>query len=180
MRSPFLLCTFIAFVLGCNGNNPVLGSCSAPQNPKIDLAQIGHISPKGRVQDKDYNQIKVVDQLIDMQTASIPYLIGKLDDETKINRRVMDFWSKVSVADIALVILTDFFTDSTWKRTTIPGVDWDEMLNRRNASLTGEEVLREFVTKLGRGAIKAKWERIWRENKDRLYWNQNEMCFKLR
>jgi hypothetical protein len=146
----------------------------------IDLTRIQHIGPKGRVQDKEYNDLEVVDQLIGRGTDSIPLLISKLEDETELEGRVIDFWYKVTVGDIAHIILSDFFTDSTWEKATIPGIRWDDMLERRNAEITGEQVLREYIDKHGRSGIRKRWEKIWQEYKSRLYWDERERCFKVR
>ncbi|HZS07386.1 MAG TPA: hypothetical protein VFD58_21295 [Blastocatellia bacterium] len=156
------------------------GKKAAEPDRQIDLTRIGHISSKGRVQDTDYNQLPVVDRLIEKGTAAIPYLISKLGEKTELKGNTVDFWAKVTVGDVALFILMDFFTDSGWKKTTIPGVGWDEMLERRNPDLTAEQVLREYEAKHGRRAIKAKWQKIWNENKDRLYWDKSEKCFRVR
>jgi hypothetical protein len=170
----------LILALSWGWNNLALESHPARQHPPINLSRIDHLSPKGRVQDNEYNGLEVIHQLVEMQAQAIPFLIARLDDETLINHHVLDFWSKVTVADIALIILTDFFTDSTWKKTTLPGVGWDEMLERKNDQLTSEEVLRKFLAKHGRKAIKAKWQRIWHENRERLYWDQSQRCFNLR
>ncbi len=147
---------------------------------EIDLSQIGHLASKGRVQDREYNKSMVVDNLIKMENESIPFLIDKLTDETLIKGATIDFWSKVTIGDIALIILTDFFTDSTWVKTTIPGISWDEMLKRKNSKLTAEQVLRSYVAIFGRKAIQNKWERVWHENHEKLYWDNEERCFKLK
>jgi hypothetical protein len=149
-------------------------------NPEIDLSQIGHISSKGRIQDREYNQLPIVKQLLKREKHAIPYLISKLTDETRLRAGTLDFWHKVTVGDIALIILTDLFTHSSWEKTTIPGVAWDEILERKNYALTSEEVLRDFISKHGRQAIKTKWLRIWNSYKERLYWDEAERCFKAK
>jgi predicted HNH restriction endonuclease len=133
------------------------------------------------VQDRDYNNLPIVDELLAQGTQSIPYLIRKLDDETEVHGVVMDYWSEVTVADIALVILTDFFTDSTWQKTTIPGVSWDDFLERgeRN-SLTAEKLLRSYMAQHGRKRIQEKWTAIWRSYQHAIMWDANERCFRLR
>lgn len=147
---------------------------------EIDLAKIGAHAPKGRVQDREYNQLALVEDLIAHGKQSIPYLISKLDDETKINGHVVDYWYAVHVGDVALIILSDFFTDSTWQSTTIPGVGWDEFLERGgNRNLTGEQVLRNYIAKHGRGAIKKRWQQIWEAHKDEIWWDGKDRCFKL-
>jgi pseudouridine-5'-phosphate glycosidase len=45
---------------------------------------MGHIAPKGRIQDTEYNQLPIVEQLTAHGKESIPFLISKLEDETKI------------------------------------------------------------------------------------------------
>lgn len=145
----------------------------------IDLAAIGSIAPKGRVQDRDYNDLPVVTKLIQHGKKAIPYLISKLDDETRIKSHVMDYWSDVRVADVALIILTDFFTDSTWQKSTIPGVSWDEFLERANHDLTAEQVLRYYISKHGRKAIKARWQALWLKYRNQLVWDTNQRCFRL-
>jgi|GEM_PF-1625900 len=146
----------------------------------INLASIGSIAPKGRVQDSEYSDLNVVKRLIQQGKEAIPYLISKLDDETRIEGHVMDYWSEVRVADVALIILTDFFTDSSWQNTTVPGVGWDEFLERGvNRNLTGEQVLRNYISKHGRKAIKDRWQALCREYRDRLFWDENERCFRV-
>lgn len=145
---------------------------------EINLASIGSIAPKGRVQDSEYNDLNVVKNLIQQGKEAIPYLISKLDDETRIEDDVIDYWSEVRVGDVALIILTDFFTDRSGQNTTVPGVGWDEFLERGvNRHLTGEQVLRNYISSHGRKAIKERWQALWREYGDRLVWDENERCF---
>ena len=151
----------------------------APIEP--DLATIGHISPKGRVQDREYNNLPIVDELIAQGTKSIPYLIRKLDDETEVQGIVMDYWFEVTVADVALIILTDFFTDSTWQKTTIPGVSWDDFLERgERKDLSAEELLRSYIVQHGRKKIRERWTDIWTRYQHAIMWDANERCFRLR
>jgi tetratricopeptide (TPR) repeat protein len=148
---------------------------------QIDLATIGHIAPKGRVQDKDYNQLAVVESLISHGKESIPFLISKLDDKTKIEGNVVDYWSDVRVGDVALIIPSNFFTDSSWQNATIAGVGWDELLERRgNKDLTSEQVLRNYVAQHGRSKIKNRWQKIWAQYRYRIFWDESERCFKVR
>src|ERR1043166_1615637 len=148
---------------------------------QIDLAKIGAVAPKGRVQDRDYNNLPVVENLIAHGRESVPFLIGKLDDETEIKDHVFDYWSDVRVGDVAFVILTDFFTDPTWQKTTIPGVGYDTFLGRKlNSNVTGEQLLRNYIAKHGRHDITIRWCAIWAQYQDRVYWDENDRCFKLR
>ena len=154
---------------------------SVGSSPQTDLSKIGYISPKGRVQDGEYNESPELKHLIARGKESIPQLIGELDNETKIEGQVLDYWSEVRVGDVALIILTDYFTDSSWQRTTIAGVGWDEFLERGSkTNLTGEQVLRNYIAKHGRDKIKARWQEIWTRDGDRIFWDDGEHCFKLR
>jgi hypothetical protein len=154
-------------------------STGVPPLTQINLAAIGRIAPKGRVQDADYNQLPVVEQLIAHGKQSIPYLISKLDDETKIQGRVIDYWNEVRVADVAFIILTDFFTDHTWQNTTIPGIGWNEFLEGGgNKDIPAQDVLRNYISKHGRTKIKSRWQSIWDKYRDKVEWDQSERCFK--
>ena len=147
---------------------------------EINLAEIGALAPKGRVQDAEYNQSRVVNELIAHGKESIPYLISKLDDETKVDTHVVDYWYEVHIGDIALIILKDFFTNRTWEHTTIPGVGWDEFLERGNdRNLTGEQVLRNYIARHGRRDIKTRWQQIWETHQQRIFWDQTEGCFNV-
>lgn len=185
-----LLLNIACFVLaGCSGASAVKIEKSATPEPpstaspqrQVDLTKIGHIAPKGRVQDRDYNQLPVIDELIGQRKEAIRFLISKLGDETKINTPVMDYWGEVRVGDVALIILTNFFTDSTWQRSTVAGVGWDEFLKRGNRTeLTGEQVLRSYIARHGRKDIQQRWQRIFAQHGSNLYWDDKERCFRPR
>jgi hypothetical protein len=134
---------------------------SKKQLSEIDISKIGQIAPKGRVQDKDYNELEVVDQLIANGKDSIPFLISKLDDGTVIHHHVIDYWpGDITVGDVAFVILSDFTTDYMWTKTTIPGTDRDSILGKYDPNLPGFERLSRFVQKHGRKPIRRKWENV--------------------
>lgn len=148
---------------------------------QIDLSKIGGVAPKGRVQDKDYNNLPVVENLIAHRREAVPFLINALDDETEIKDHVFDYWSDVRVGDVAFAILTDFFTDPTWQKTTIPGVGYDTFLGRKpNSNVTSEQLLRNYIAKHGRQDITTRWRAIWAQYQTRVYWDENDRCFKLR
>jgi len=159
---------------------PAINNAARPLS-EIDLSQIGHIAPKGRVQDKDYNELAISDELIANGKDSIPFLISKLEDETVIDHHVIDYWpGPATVGDVAFVILTDFTTDSSWTKNTIRGADPDSILGKYDPNLPGVERLTRFVEKHGRKSIRQKWERIWNEEEDYIYWDEGERCFRVR
>jgi len=153
---------------------------------QIDLTKIGHIAPKGRaqdggLQDKEFNELSIANDLLAHGKDLIPFLIGKLDDETEMDRHVINYWYKVYVGDIALIILNDFFTGEDGIASTIQGFSWDAFLERGNdKDSTGEAILRKYIKKHGRKNIKARWQKIWDENKENIYWDDTERCFKLK
>ncbi len=79
---------------------------------QIDLTEIKHIKPKGIAQDgglkdEEFNELPIVNDLLTHGKDSIPFLIGKLDDETEIDRHLINYWYKVYVSDIVCVLLSD-------------------------------------------------------------------------
>jgi hypothetical protein len=147
---------------------------------KVDLTEISEIASKGRVQDKDYNpNLIVIDRLIAQGIDCIPFLIKEMGNSSRLPKSVVSHWSKTEVGDVALIILTDFFTDEDWKKATIPGTSWNEIIEIDKAeNISAEESLRKFIRKHGRGALIAKWTKIWNANKDRVYWDPSARCFK--
>jgi hypothetical protein len=187
----FLSCIASLLLIGCGDANVVRvsnsgASPSASPSPQVqiaevNLAQIGHVAPKGRAQDRNYNQLAVVEQLIAQGKESIPFLISKLDDETKIEGPVIDYWYQVYVGDVALLILSDFFLDKNSERSTIEGMEWDEFLGRGNdKSITGEQLLRNYIERYGRKRIKERWQRVWEKYQQRILWDEQERAFKVR
>jgi len=124
---------------------------------------------------------RFVNDLLAHGKDSIPFLIGKLDDETEIDRSVISFWYKVYIGDIALIILSDFFTNDDGKTSTIQGFGWDDFLERGNdKDSMGEAILRNYIKKHGRKNIKARWQKVWDENKENIYWDETNKCFKIK
>ncbi|HZI85200.1 MAG TPA: hypothetical protein VFD48_00090 [Pyrinomonadaceae bacterium] len=187
-----LICVASVLLLSCGdagagkfSNSAAPVNDASPPVPiplsEIDLTRIGHIAPKGRVQDADYNQLPIVQQLLAHGKESIPFLISKLEDETKIEGHVLDFWSQVYAGDVALVILSDFFLDKNWQRSTIAGMHWNELLGRgNNKNISGEQVLRNYIERYGRRKIKERWQKVWQQYQDRIFWDEQERAFKVR
>lgn len=180
-------------VSACGKSGPAVSEIVAPSKgpspattnnkkplSKIDVSQIGHIASKGRVQDKEYNDEAIIDQLIANGKESIPFLISKLEDETVINHHVLDYWpGPATVGDVAFVILMDFTTDSSWTKNTISGTDPDSLLGKYDPNLPGVERLTRFVEKHGRKPVRQRWEKVWADHKDQIVWDEKERCFKI-
>jgi len=152
---------------------------------RIDLSAIKHIA-KGRAQDgtlegENFAKLSIADDLLAHGKDSIPFLISKLDDETKMNRGVVDFWYEAYVGDVALIILIDFFTRNDEFTSTIPGFSWDDFLERGNdRDSMGEQILRNYIEKHGRKRIKERWQKMWEQNKENIYWDETDRCFKIK
>ena len=197
MKKQLMLYIFTFLVIGCNKTNQLSDhqieratpQASNEQNQteenitplsNINLSKIGHIAPKGRVQDEDYNQLKLVEDLISNGKESIPFLINKLDDKTKIDDQVMDYWGEIRVGDVAFIILTNFFETTDWQHSTISGVGWNEFLGCTNSNVPAYNCYSDYVKKNGRKKIKARWQKIWEENRDKIYWDETDKCFKMK
>lgn len=123
----------------------------------------------------------VVDQLIANGKESIPFLISKLEDETTIEGQVIDYWYNAYVGDVALIILSDFFLDKNWERSTVEGMKWDEFLGRGNdKNIPSEQLLRNYIERHGRKRIKERWQRVWEKYQQRIFWDEQERAFKVK
>jgi len=146
----------------------------------VDISKLPVLS-KGRFQDGDTalgEPNQVAKDLVANGKAAIPFLIAKLEDETEMDSRVINFWYQLYVGDMAHIILTDLFTDKSGLHSTIPGFEWDEFLERGgDRSLIGEEVLRRYIRKHGRKSIKQRWQKMWEQNKENIYWDEKCFCF---
>lgn len=187
-----LLLASVVFLYGCRDQprviveEPILKteSSSKPPLELIDISTVPPLASKGRFQDGETargetNQI--AKNLLANGKDSIPFLIGKLEDETEMDHRIINFWYRLYVGDMAHIILTDFFTDESGARTTIPGFARDDFLERGgDKALMGEEVLRRYIRKHGRRDIKRRWQEMWAKNKEKIYFDEECVCFKLR
>ena len=145
--------------------------------PLVDLGQIGHVASKGRVQDKAYNQhLAVVDGLINAGPAAIPFLVSKLEDDTEISGPVFDYWPRVTVGDVALVVLIDLFTTPDG-RASVRDLAWDRLLHRQGRDLPAWEILADFVGKHGRERLRLRVESILNPHADHLVWVAKGMYF---
>jgi hypothetical protein len=151
---------------------------------RVELSAITLFSPKGRVQDKDYNPNQpVIDSLIAQGTNSIPLLINLLDNDTLIDHQVINYWPSQTIGDLAFVILTDLTTGIGWTNTTIPGASWNEMLGSKpdpNILLPAFNQLVDFKKKHGSKELKRRWQKLWAEHHNRIYWDARARCFKLK
>jgi hypothetical protein len=68
-------------------------------------------------------------KLLEKGKFCIPYLIDRLESKRKVKPAVLDYWPYVEERHLALQILTDLFLDPTWKKSTIPELCYDSIIN---------------------------------------------------
>lgn len=147
----------------------------------IDLSRIKHIAPTDRIQNPQWNPDNqyLIKGISKWKKETIPFLINKLDDETILEVGLIDYWSRVTIADLAMIILSDLFRDSDYQ-TTISGTDWHNMIGWKWGDKEPDfNVLFDYLRLHGRKPIKQKWKKIWLKYKDRIYWDETEKCFKI-
>jgi len=154
------------------------GTLGVVASTNVDLGTIGHVSPKGRVQDRDYNNLPVVDGLISMGPSAIPFLVSKLDDERRVEGTVFDSWEDVRIGDVALVILCDFFLAADWQTPIVPGLEWDKLLDRRSPDASSSTLLATFIAKHGRAELRRRVETLLRAHAKAFVWDERERCFR--
>ena len=188
-RILLLIFGLLVFTSCSSAQDPIVNSPSnsKPAVPKplelIDLSKMPPLDSKRMqtsMEDALGNKNEILDDLIANGTSSIPFLINHLDDETKIENRVIPFWYEQSVGDVALATLFDLFYDDRAMRSTVPGFGYDHFLERgSDKSITGEEVLRRYIRNHGRQDIKSRWQKMWESNKQKIYWDDDCRCFRI-
>lgn len=142
----------------------------------VDLAKISPRMGKGRVQDgKD----PVVEALIAAGVRAVPFLVAKLDDRTRLPVPVIDFWPQMEVRHVALFVLCALFTPRDATIPTVPGLTWDDVLERRDRDLPAWELYDTFVAKNGHAAIRVKVDKLLAPYRDKLVWDRAERCFRV-
>ena len=134
---------------------------------------------KGRLQ--DYPS-KVMDQIIAGGSKSVPVLIGRITDTRvmKTEEPIICFWYGMTVGDLALCTLADLFADSSDSKETIPGANWAKMMDPQDKDRPASDQLHLFVKRHGRGVLQSKWQKLWAQYKDQIYWNAKQKCFRLK
>jgi hypothetical protein len=146
--------------------------------PLWDFDEVNHsCRAKGRLQDKEYCESKMMDQIIAQGKSAIPILISQLTDTRATKEPIYDYWYKTTAGDIAYFILTDLFTDANWTTFTMPGLE--ALKENCSEDIAAEPCWREFLKKHGRKFVQDQWLAAWNANKDRVYWDEKERCFRV-
>jgi hypothetical protein len=130
---------------------------------------------KGRLQDRDYCGSNLMNQIVADGKDAIPILISQLRETRPTKEPIYDYWSLTTAGDVAYFILTDLFRDSNWTTFNMPGLEspYD------NCHSYSEDCWRRFLKKHGRKFVQDQWLAAWKENKNRIYWDDNARCFRL-
>jgi hypothetical protein len=160
---------------------PAIGQSAGQKPSKFPLWNFDEVNhscgAKGRLQDKDYCESKMMDQIIAQGKDAIPILISQLTDTRASKEPIEDYWHQTTAGDIAYFILGDLFTDSDWKTFTMPGL---EALNHDcGDNIDAETCWLRFLKKHGRKFVQDQWLAAWNANKDRVYWDEKARCFRV-
>jgi hypothetical protein len=136
----------------------------------------GTCRAKGRLQDRGYCDSKMMNQIVEEGKPAIPILISELTDTRRTQEPIYDYWSYTTAGDVAYFILTDLFTDSDWKTFNMPGL---ELLSEK-CDEPAENCWRRVLKEHGRKFVQQKWLAAWNANSDRVYWEEQCRCFRLR
>lgn len=145
--------------------------------PKLDLLKIGHMPPKGRVQDRSADP--VVAAILETGKEAIPILIELLESDRLYDSPPFDYWPEVHEGDVALVILGDLFLDPTWTKSTLPELCWDNVLERSASSTPGWELLSRYVDKYGRSSLADRWRVAWTKHRESIVWDEEGRFFRV-
>ena len=132
---------------------------------------------KGRLQECDQNP--VMKQVLTGGSQSIPVLISQLDETNRTMNPIEDFWNYTTSGDVAFIILTDLFTDKDGKSFTLHQVtNWNTVM--AGCDGTAEACWRGYVRRNGIRSVQQSWQSMWTVNRDRLVWDADARCFRLK
>ena len=152
----------------------------------FDLSKIGMVED-GEQECNDTNPrlqeipSKEMDRIVGAGSKSIPVLIRMLADRRVAQTRepIICYWPGMAIGDIAFCLLTDLFKDTRGK-TTVPGADWDSMIDPQDKDNPAWEQLHSTLRRHGVAALQAKWRKMWVQYGDQMHWDGKEECFKLK
>ena len=145
-----------------------------------DLMDIKNIGGKGRVQDG--TKSTVINELIKNGKSSIPFLIERLKSKKAYGPGVVDLWPYAEERHVALIILTDFFLNSTWDKTCAPDFCYDTLLStdKYYPDLAIWDIFRDHFGPKDWDLLIKKWNSFWDMYKDKIYWDSKERFFRIK
>ena len=166
------------FLLGVFSGACLYGQGTVPKLKSFPLWNFdergGTCRAKGRLQDKDYCDSKLMDQIVAQESNAIPVLISQLADSRKVKEPIYDYWSSMTVGDIAYFILNDLFTDADWSTFNLPGLT----PFKYGCSNTAEQCWRAFLKTHSRESIQRQWRAAWNASSAFIHWDAPARCFR--
>ena len=154
----------------------VSGGCS--QQGYFDLAHFDErpstCRAKGRLQDKEYCDSKTMNVIVCEGKAAVPTLIKALTDQTNLSTPILDYWSNMTVGDVAYLVLLSLFTDADWRTITVK-----EIPRGTGCIADAQTCWHRFLRTHSRRLIKEQWQALWEADQARLYWDDKNLCFRL-
>jgi hypothetical protein len=138
----------------------------------FDLLKIAQLGGKGRIQDVQY-QPKDAQVLAILAAGkdAVPLLIDALESARPYETPPNSFWPMMTEGDVALKVLSDLFLDSTWKRSTLPELCWDNLLQRSDAETPAWDLLNTFIKAHGRAELAKRWRAAWAQHSAAIRWD---------
>jgi hypothetical protein len=146
-----------------------------------DLMRIEYVPPKARVQD-NVSQIKppVIEELLAMGNESIPFLINRLSSERSYREPPLDYYQSLTEGGMAYIILNDFFTSADGKRTTVPSLCWNVLLEKsKHPNTPAWELLDIYHQTHSREELRHKWNEMWQRNGKQIVWDKSQHFFRV-
>jgi hypothetical protein len=154
-------------------------TCSAA-TAAFDLMKIAQLGGKGRIQDQEYQpKDPQITAILTAGKDAIPLLIEALDSERPYDHAPKSFWPGMVEGDMALIVLSDLFLDPTWRRSTLPELCWDNLLERTSEETTAWELLHGFVESHGRAELARRWRQAWAQYGATVRWEPKGQYFEV-
>jgi len=142
---------------------------------EIDVLDVGKLLPKGRIQDNTNDA--VVAGIVAKRRESIPFLIDRLTSERVYDHRVLDFWPRVREGDIALMFLSDLFTDPSGVMSSLPELCWDTVLGRSDDDMPAWELVDSYLETHSRADLQALWRQAYVRYEKEISWDEDRRFF---
>jgi len=142
---------------------------------EMDLLDVGKLLPKGRIQDNINDP--VVAGIVAKRRESIPFLIGRLTSEELYDHRVLDFWPEVREGDIALMFLSDLFTDPSGVKSYLPELCWDTVLGRSDDDTPAWELVDRYLETHSRAELQDLWQQAYVRHEKEIAWDEDRRFF---
>jgi hypothetical protein len=175
-RSRFATALIVSLLFGIASSVAAQNKSSPRRSYALSSWRNEGCRAKGRFQDREYCQSKVIDQILADGKSAIPTLISQIRDASLIKEPVYDFWPQIETGALAHFILSDLFLDDTWQHRTMPELFPDQACS---ADAPSWECWRRFRQKHTLKELQARWLEFWKVNQDRIYWDPKSRCFRL-